>query len=141
MTQNELYELVADFGEVCGTALRRDSSLARGIDWPENWLEVADAIGEARAETLSEGRDAPTATELRHLIRWQVGRALLEENSEVTPTIWFCQPDAESDVLVVEAWGVFMRTKLTFRLIGRYPTQIDAAHELKKDYLFDVDDL
>ena len=40
LSQNALYELVADFGEVIGIGLRRDSHLLRGVDDPGNWLSL-----------------------------------------------------------------------------------------------------
>lgn len=141
MTQNEIYEMVADHGEVYGTALRRDSYLVRGIDWPENWLALPDIMTEERAEQLSEGLSAPTSEEFKSLIRWQVEKALIEENPNITPTIWFCQTDPDSGVIAVEGWGDSMSTELKFVQIGRFADRFEALKELHKLYIFSVDDL
>lgn len=141
MTQNEIYEMVADFGEAYGTALRRDSYLVRGIDWPENWLALPDIVTEERAELLSAGHLTPTPEEFKSLIQWQVEKALSEENPSITPTIWFCQTHPDSDVIAIEGWGDSMATELKFVEIGRYADRFDALKELQKLYIFSVDDL
>jgi hypothetical protein len=132
MTQNELYELVAEHGEFYGMSLRRDSYLLRGVDQPESWLEIADEIGEDRARLLSEGAVDPLEIELSHLIRWQADQALAEENDAIVPAIWLCQPDDDSNIIVIEGWGRSIDTELKFVLIGRYPTEIDAIHEIRR---------
>ena len=140
MSENELYEIVADLGEFQGIALRRDSHLVRSIDWPDNWLEIADDIGEARAETLRIGTATPSDAELRRLIRWQIDRALDDQNPEITPSIWFCRNDDE-EILAVEGWGNDLRTFLRFRCIGCYPNEISARQALAAFYIFSSDDL
>lgn len=141
MTQNEIYEMVADFGEVYGTALRRDSYLTRGIDWPENWLALGGTIGDERAEQLSEGQHTPTQDELRCLIRWQIEHALAEENPSITPTIWLCQKDRDDAVVAIEGWGDSISTELKFVFIGRYCDEFEAVNAIRKSYIFDADEL
>lgn len=141
MTQNELYELVADFGEVYGTALRRDSYLTRGIDWPENWLNIDHVIGEHRAELLCNGQVTPTQDEMRGLIRWQVERALDLQDPDVTPTLWFCHNNDDDEIFVIEGWGDSLTVELKFKLIGRFPDETTAIKELKRQYIFSVEDL
>lgn len=141
MTQNELYELVADHGRAYGMALRRDCYLAKGVDWPENWLELTDDIGETRAAELSTGEDLPTAAELRQLIRWQVGRAIDAEDPELVATIWLCQSTTDDEVIAVEGWGTSLHMELKFRLIGHYPDETSALKDVKTQYIFDCDDV
>ena len=141
MTQNELYELVADFGRAYGSALRRDCYLAKGVDWPEDWLNIGDEISEARAEELSEGVATPTADELRRLIRWQVDHALDEEDPEIVATLWLCQKSDEDEIIVVEGWGTSLRTELKFELIGRYPDETSAIKDLHTHYIFRHDEM
>lgn len=141
MTENELYEMVADFGEVYGTGLRRDSYLARGIDWPENWLETVDEIGLDRAKELRAGVVTPSHSELRSLICWQINQALTEANPEITPTIWLCHTPEDDDVLAIEGWGNSLHTELKFRLIGRYPDETTAIIAIRKNYIISIDDV
>lgn len=141
MTENELYELVADFGHVYGTALRRDIYLAKGLDWPQNWLEIADEIGETRAEMLSEGLSPPTPAEMQSVIRWQVDRALDYEDPDLVATVWLCQKSADDDVIAVEGWGTSLNTELKFKLIGHYPDETSAIKDLRSRYIFSVTDL
>lgn len=141
MTENDLYELVADCGYVYGPALPRDIYLANGVDWPRNWLEVADEIGDARAEALSDGLSTATSTELHHLIRWQVDHALDAEDPALVATIWLCQKTPDDDVFAVESWGTSLNTELRFNLIGRYPDRTLAIKGLRSLYIFDSSDL
>jgi hypothetical protein len=141
MTENDLYELVADYGQVYGPALRRDIYLARGVDWPRNWLEISNEIGEARAEALSEGLSTPTSSELQSLIRWQVDRALEDEDPALVATLWLCQKVSDDDVIAVEGWGASLYTELKFKLIGHYPDETSAIKDLRLLYIFSVTDL
>lgn len=141
MTENDLYELVADCGHVYGPALRRDIYLAKGVDWPRNWLEIADEIGETRAEALSNGTITPSPVELKQLIRWQVDRALDDENPDLIATIWLCQKAPDEDVIAVEGWGASLNTELKFKLIGHYPDETSAIKDLRALYIFSVTDL
>lgn len=140
MTQNELYELVADFGRAYGSALRRDCYLAKGVDWPENWLNIADEIGEARAMELSEGLSTPTSDELKSLIRWQVDHALDDDNPDIVATLWLCQKSGEDDIVAVEGWGTSLHTELKFELIGRYHDETSAIKDLHTQYIFRDDE-
>jgi hypothetical protein len=102
MEPNDLYELVADYGEFYGMALRRDSHLLRGVDLTENWLDIVEIIGEERAQDLSEGKTVPTHIELSYLTRWQAAQALQAENDAIVCGIWLCQPDADDVVFAIE---------------------------------------
>ena len=141
MSQNEIYELVADFGEVYGGALPRNSHLARGIDWPENWLEISDKIGDVRAEILCQGLDIPSPDELKHLTHWQVNQALAANNPDIIATIWLCCKNDEDEIIAVEGWGASLFTELKFKLIDRYPDKNSAIKDLRMRYLFNADDL
>lgn len=141
MTQNELYDLVADHGEAYGPALRRDSYLARGIDWPENWLKIAHHISETRAHLLCHGLATPTPDEMKYLIRWQVEKALDEQNPDIVPTLWLCRHMEDDELIAVEGWGASLHTELKFKLIGRYPDETTAIKDLRKLYLFDSDEI
>ncbi len=140
LSQNALYELVADFGEVIGIGLRRDSHLLRGVDDPGNWLKLADNIGRDRAAKLKGNSVEPSSVEVQHLIRWQVKNALDHLNAEMTPTIWLCQSD-DGQVLAIEGWGDAIDVELIFCMIGRYPSRAHALDQIKRLYVFDVDDL
>lgn len=139
-SQNDLYELVADFGEALGIGLRRDSHLAHAIDDPKNWINLKDEIGSARVHELSAQLVEPSADELDRLFRWQVKTALDQLNAEITPTIWLCQADG-GQVLAIEGWGDAIEVELLFRIIGKYPSRSDALGELSLLYIFDVNDL
>lgn len=141
MTENELYELVADHGRAFGSAVRRDCYLAKGVDRPENWLEIIDEIDETRAEALSAGLCIPTSSELRCLIRLQIDRALDDDNPELVATIWLCQMTIDDDVIAVEGWGTSLNTELKFRLIGRYPDETSAIRAVRSEYIFNSDEL
>jgi hypothetical protein len=140
LSQNALYELVADFGEVIGIGLRRDSHLLRGIDDPRNWLKLTDEIGRDRASKLKSNSVDASSSEVQHLIRWQVKNALDHLNAEMTPTIWLCQSD-DGQVLAIEGWGDAIEVELIFCMIGRYPSRTHALDQIKLLYVFDVDDL
>ena len=139
LSQNLLYELVTDFGEVIGIGLRRDSHLVRGIDDPVNWLEIADQIGSDRAVELKNNLVEPSFTEVQQLIFWQVKSALDHLHADITPTIWLCQADG-GQVLVIECWGDAIEVELMFRVIGKYPSRRSALDELNHVYIFHVDD-
>ncbi|MEN9753991.1 MAG: hypothetical protein RLZ07_373 [Pseudomonadota bacterium] len=140
LSQNLLYELVTDFGEVVGIGLRRDSHLLRGIDDPVNWLELADQIGSDRAVELKKNLVEPSFTEVQQLICWQVKNALDHLHADITPTIWICQADG-GQVLLIEGWGDAIEVELMFRVIGKYPSRTPALDELNRLYIFQVDDL
>ena len=125
-SQNALYELLADLGEVYARALRRDSPFMRGIDIPENWLELSPQIAEARAKVLFEGAN-PTKAELQLLIQWQVTHALEQLDPDVIPTLWICHSHDSAECVVIESWGDTLETQLILKWIGRY-SDINAAH-------------
>jgi hypothetical protein len=74
--QNSLFELVAEYGDVYGTALPRDSSLLKTVDAAQNWLALSDALGSDRARQLAGNEGDPKPSEMQALIRWQADRAL-----------------------------------------------------------------
>jgi len=141
MTQNELYELVAEFGEAYGTALRRDSHVARGIDWPENWLKIGHVIGEERAAHLYAGTPSPTLEEMKFWFSWQVENAMDQQDPGITPTLWLCESKEDDEILAVESWGRFLQTELVFRLRGRYPDETSGIKDLKTLYYFSGDEV
>lgn len=140
LSQNALYELVADFGEVIGIGLRRDSHLLRGVDDHRNWLKLTDEIGRDRASKLKSNSVDASSSEVQLLIRWQVKNALDHLNAEMTPTIWLCQSD-DGQVLAIEGWGDAIEVELIFCMIGRYASRTHALDQIKLLYVFDVDDL
>ncbi len=136
--QTSLYELVADYGEVYGHALPRDSFLLKSIDQPDHWINLSDAIGFERAQQLAAGADQPSASEMQALIFWQVEQALEAGEIHVTPVIWLCPLQDSSAVLAVESWDDDMDVELKFRLIGKYQTRSSAIEDLNTQYIFDA---
>ena len=87
MDQNSLFELTAEYGEVYGTALPRDSYLLKVVDYQENWIRLSYQIGSDRANALTDGLVKPEPWELKAMIRWQVDQALDIADTSVTPII------------------------------------------------------
>ena len=137
MDQNSLYELTAEYGEVYGTALPRDSYLLKAIDYPNNWLKICDVIGSERALQLAIGDGIPLATEIKLMIRWQVANALNIADASVTPVIWLCDISDTGEVIAVESWDESLAVELKFRLIGKYQSHSSAIKDLERRYIFD----
>ena len=137
MAQNSLYELTAEYGEVYGTALPRDSYLLKIIDYPNNWLKISDVIGFERAHQLAIGDGIPLATEIKSMIRWQVGNALNIADASVTPVIWLCDISDTGEIIAVESWDDSLEAEMKFRLIGKYQSQSSAIKDLERHYIFD----
>ena len=137
MDQNSLYELTAEYGEVYGTALPRDSYLLKIIDYPNNWLKICDVIGSERALQLAIGDGIPLATEIKSMIFWQVANALNIADANVTPVIWLCNISDTGEVIAVESWDESLAVELKFRLIGKYQSKSTAIEDLERHYIFD----
>ena len=141
MDQNSLYELVADYGEVYGTALRRDSFLLKTVDHPDHWLKLSDAIGFERAQQLATGTDQPSSLEMQAMIFWQVEQALQTGDIHKTPVLWLCPLHDTSEVLAVESWDDKMDVELKFKLIGKYKNRSAAIDDLNTHYIFNACDI
>jgi hypothetical protein len=141
MDQNSLFELVANYGEVYGTALPRENYLLKTIDRPDNWLEITDIVGVERAQILAKGEDMPLALEMQALIAWQVEHALMLADTTVTPVIWLCSLHDTSEVIAVESWDESLEVELKFRLIGKYKSSSSAIEHLGKAYIFNASEI
>ena len=137
MDQNSLYELTAEYGEVYGVALPRESYLLKTIDSPNNWLNVSDIIGTERAHQLAKNEVVAQTAELKALIRWQVDNALNIADANVTPVIWLCNISDTGEVIAVESWDESLAVELKFRLIGKYQSNSTAIEDLERHYIFD----
>jgi len=137
MDQNSLYELTAEYGEVYGVALPRESYLLKTIDSPNNWLNVSDIIGTERAHQLAKNEVVAQTAELKALIRWQVDNALNIADANVTPVIWLCNISDTGEVIAVESWDESLAVELKFRLIGKYQSKSTAIEDLERHYIFD----
>ena len=137
MDQNSLYELAAEYGEVYGAALSRDSYLLKTIDSPNNWLKLCDVIGYERAHQLANNEVVAQQNEMKALIRWQVDNALNIADASVTPFIWLCNISDTGEVIAVESWDDSLEVELKFRLIGKYQSKSSAIEDLERHYIFD----
>ena len=138
MTQNDLYELVADFGEFICTGLKRDHYLARMIEGPEAWLMLADIVGDERAACLKNDPDQATAFEINTLIQRQIHEALDEQDPDITPALWMCESD-NGQITLIEGWGEELTIELRFCVIGQYPSREDALDDLHRHYFTKLD--
>ncbi len=138
LDQNSLYELAAEYGEVYGVALPRESYLLKTVDSPANWLNLSDIIGSERAHRLANNEVIAQITEMKALISWQVANALNIADASVTPVIWLCNISDTAEVIAVESWDDSMAVELKFRLIGKYQSKSSAIEDLEKHYIFDV---
>lgn len=139
--QNSLFELVAEYGDVYGTALPRDSSLLKTVDAAQNWLALSDALGSDRARQLAGNEGDPKPSEMQALIRWQADRALAVADIGVTPVIWLCALNDTGEVIAVESWDDRLDVELKFRLVGKYKSKSSAIDYLEQHYIFDAGDL
>lgn len=139
--QNTLYEWVADYGEVYGQALPRDSFLLKTVDDPEHWLKISGDIGFERAQFLAKGYDQPSALEMQALIYWQVDQALKGGNIHRAPVLWLCPLHDTDEVLAVESWDDDLEVELKFKLIGKYQTRSAAIDELNAHYIFHASEI
>lgn len=137
MDQNSLYELTAEYGEVYGVALPRESYLLKTIDSPNNWLNVSDIIGTERAHQLAKNEVVAQIAEMKALIRWQVDNALNIADANVTPVVWLCNISDTGEVIAVESWDESLAVELKFRLIGKYQSKSTAIEDLERHYIFD----
>jgi hypothetical protein len=133
ITQNDLYELVADFGVFLCTALRRDHYLTRMIDEPGNFLSLADTLGHERATVLKNHPERATDSEVKALIEKQIRDALEAQDPEITPAIWLCESD-NGNITLIEGWGEDLKSYLRFRVIGHYDSRNDALDDLHRLY-------
>lgn len=133
LTENDLFELVADFGEFICIALRRDHYLSRMIDAPEKFVSLAEIIGHERAAFLKDHPESATETEVRSLIEKQIHEALDAQNPEITPTIWLCESD-NGQITMIEGWGEDLNTYLSFRVVGHYASRESALDDLHRLY-------
>ena len=140
LSQNDLYDLVADFGECLGMGLRRDSHLTRGVSDSKNWLKLSNEIGSDRAIKLSEGLCIPTRREESRMIQFQIENALSALNPDDVPSLWLCTAD-DDRVLLIEGWGESMDVELLFNLIGSYSSRDEVFEQMKSLYITEIDDL
>ncbi len=140
MDQNSLYELTAEYGEVYGYALPRDSYLLKTVDTPDNWLKLCDRIGCDRAHQLAKGDGMADANELQALFGWQADHALNIADASVTPVIWLCNMNDTGEVIAVESWDDSMEVELKFRMIGKYKSKSSAIDHLEQHYIFNACD-
>lgn len=138
-TQNALYELVADFGEFYGYALRLDSHLTLGTDRSENWLKMKHDLSVERAHQLYDG-DTPTPDELQKLIDWQIKRAFELNESDHIATLWLCRNSDINEIVAIEGWSNTLDTELKFKWIGRYPDEGSTIQHLNELYIVSMDD-
>ena len=141
MDQNSLFELTAEYGEVYGTALPRDSYLLKVVDYQENWIRLSYQIGSDRANALTNGLVKPEPWELKAMIRWQVDQALDIADTSVTPIIWLCHINDTGDIVAIESWDHSMDVELKFRFIGRFKNYSSAIEHLHQHYIFDALDI
>ena len=133
MTQNDLYELVADFGIYVCCALRRDHYLARMIDPQGNWDDIKANIGSDRVALLKDDPSQATDREFKSIIDMQIRNALESQNPDTTPTIWLCERDSGT-ITMIEGWGEEITVELRFHVIGHYPSRDSALDDLHHLY-------
>ena len=141
MDDDALFELIGQASIAYGSALPRDSNLLREIDDPNYWLELADEIGEQRARDLFDGLVVPTQSQREMVIRWQISHSFAKGDPDVTPVIWFCPPDPDGVVIVIEGWGGYVSADIFLKLIGRYPSEEQAIAAIKRLYICGMDEL
>ena len=139
--QNSLFELVAEYGDVYGSALPRESYLLKTVDAPRNWLALSGVIGSERAQQLANNEGEPEPSEMQALLIWQVDHALNIADASVTPVIWLCHLNDTGEVIAVESWDDSLEVELKFRLIGKYESKSAAVTYLETHYIFDVSDV
>jgi hypothetical protein len=132
-TQNDLYEMVADFGAFLCIALRRDHYLARMVDQPETFLALADQIGDDRARLLQAFPEHATDIEFKTLIKKQIENALEQQHPDVTPALWLCEAD-NGQLTLIESWGEDINVELRFQIVGHYASRDDALDDLRRLY-------
>lgn len=141
MDQNSLYELTAEYGDVYGIALPRDSYILKTVDSPDNWLKLSDVIGSERAHQLAKSDSMPDAVELKAMISWQIDNALNIADTSVTPFIWLCNISDTGEVIAVESWDDSLEVEWKFKLIARYSAKSSAVEDLERRYIFNSCDI
>ena len=141
MTQDELQDLTERCGQIFGFGLLRTNPVLEGSHFLHDWFELAEVIGDNRAEDLSDGDEEPTQAELDLMIRLRVSEALAEQDLHVNSLIWICKPDENKKVIVVEANGSFETTRPILKIFGQYPSEDIAIAMIKENFVFDVDDI
>ncbi len=141
MTQDELQDLIERCGQIFGFGLLRTDPVLEGSYFLEQWLELAEVIGDQRAEDLSDGEEEPTQAELDLMIRLRVSEALADQDIYTSSLIWFCKPAENNQVIVVEATGSFETTRPILKILGHYLSEDIATAMIKENFVFDVDDI
>lgn len=139
LTEHDLYELVADFGEFICVALRRDHYLTRMIDEPEKFQSLAGTLGRKRAAFLKDHPESASEAEMGTLIEKQIREALDAQNPEITPAIWLCESD-NGQITMIEGWGEDLNTYLSFRVVGHYASRKSAIDNLHRLYFTNLSD-